>query len=77
MSERLSKRAQVLSEILRNINDGNYEKAGGTWSFGPVALLLSRGIKIKPFFLRCAVWFMTMLRVPLPFNEHPCQARPR
>jgi hypothetical protein len=34
MSECLSKRAQVLSEILRNINDGNYEKVGDAWSFG-------------------------------------------
>jgi len=34
MSEHLSKRAQVLSEILRNINDGNYEKVGDAWSFG-------------------------------------------
>jgi hypothetical protein len=34
MSERLSKRAQLLSEILRYVNDGNYEKAGDAWSFG-------------------------------------------
>jgi hypothetical protein len=34
MSDHLSKRAQLLTEILRNINDGNYEKAGDAWSFG-------------------------------------------
>jgi hypothetical protein len=34
MSEHLSKRAQLLAEILRDINDGNYEKAGAAWSFG-------------------------------------------
>jgi hypothetical protein len=34
MSEHLSKRAQVLTEILRYINDGNFEKAGEAWSFG-------------------------------------------
>src|ERR1700687_4796336 len=34
MSEHLSKRVQLLSEILRYINDGNYEKAGDAWSFG-------------------------------------------
>jgi Domain of unknown function (DUF4145) len=34
MTERLSKRAMVFSEILRSINDGNYEKAGEAWSFG-------------------------------------------
>jgi hypothetical protein len=34
MSDHLSKRAQLLSEILRHINDGNYEKAGQSWSFG-------------------------------------------
>ena len=34
MSDLLSKRAQVLTEILRYINDGNYEKAGEGWSFG-------------------------------------------
>jgi hypothetical protein len=34
MSGHLSKRAQLLSEILRYINDGNYEKAGDAWSFG-------------------------------------------
>jgi len=34
MSDHLSKRAQLLSEILRYINDGSYEKAGDAWSFG-------------------------------------------
>jgi hypothetical protein len=34
MTDRLSKRAQLLSEILRYINNGNYEKAGEAWSFG-------------------------------------------
>jgi hypothetical protein len=34
MSDHLSKRAQVLTEILQYINDGNYEKAGEAWSFG-------------------------------------------
>jgi hypothetical protein len=34
LSDHLSKRAQLLSEILRYINDGNYEKAGEAWSFG-------------------------------------------
>jgi hypothetical protein len=34
MSDLLSKRAQVLTEILRYVNDGNYEKAGEGWSFG-------------------------------------------
>jgi hypothetical protein len=34
MSDHLSKRAQLLSTILRYINDGNYEKAGEGWSFG-------------------------------------------
>jgi hypothetical protein len=34
LSDHFSKRAQLLSEILRYINDGNYEKAGSAWSFG-------------------------------------------
>jgi hypothetical protein len=34
MSDHLSKRAQLLTEILQCINDGNYEKAGDAWSFG-------------------------------------------
>jgi Domain of unknown function (DUF4145) len=34
MSDHLSKRAQLLAEILRHVNDGNYGKAGETWSFG-------------------------------------------
>jgi len=34
MSDHLSKRAQLLTEILRYINDGNYEKVGDAWSFG-------------------------------------------
>jgi Domain of unknown function (DUF4145) len=34
MSDHLSTRAQLLTEILRYINDGNYEKAGEGWSFG-------------------------------------------
>jgi hypothetical protein len=34
MSDHRSKRAQLLSEILRNIDDRNYEKAGDAWSFG-------------------------------------------
>jgi len=34
MSDHRSKRAQLLSEILRYINDGNFEKAGDAWSFG-------------------------------------------
>jgi hypothetical protein len=34
LSHHLSKRAQLLTEILRYINDGNYEKAGDAWSFG-------------------------------------------
>jgi hypothetical protein len=33
-SDHLSKRAQLLTEILRYINDGNYERAGEGWSFG-------------------------------------------
>ena len=33
MSDHLSKRAQLLTEILRHINDGNYEQAGEAWSF--------------------------------------------
>ncbi len=34
MSDHLSKRAQLLTEVLRYINDGNYERAGEAWSFG-------------------------------------------
>jgi hypothetical protein len=34
MSDHLSKRSQLLTEILQYINDGNYEKAGDAWSFG-------------------------------------------
>jgi hypothetical protein len=34
MTDHLSKRAQLLAEILRYINDGNYERAGEVWSFG-------------------------------------------
>jgi hypothetical protein len=34
MTDRLSKRSQLLAEILRYINDGNYERAGDVWSFG-------------------------------------------
>jgi hypothetical protein len=34
MNDHLSKRAQLLAEILRYINDGNYERAGEAWSFG-------------------------------------------
>jgi len=34
MKDHLSKRAQLLAEILRYINDENYEKAGEAWSFG-------------------------------------------
>jgi hypothetical protein len=34
MSDHLSKRAQLLAEILRYINDGNYERVGDAWSFG-------------------------------------------
>jgi Domain of unknown function (DUF4145) len=34
LSDLLSKRAQLLSEILRYINDGNYEKLAVGWSFG-------------------------------------------
>jgi len=34
MSDHLSKRAQLLTEILRYVNDGNFEKAGEAWSFG-------------------------------------------
>jgi hypothetical protein len=34
MNDHLSKRAQLLAEILRYINDGNYERAGETWTFG-------------------------------------------
>jgi len=34
MSERLSKRAPLLREILRYINDGDYKQAGEGWSFG-------------------------------------------
>jgi hypothetical protein len=34
MSGYLSKRAQLLTELLRCVNDGNFEKAGETWSFG-------------------------------------------
>ena len=34
MSDHLSKRAQVLTEILRYINDGNYQPAGEGWWFG-------------------------------------------
>jgi len=42
MSDLLSKRAQVLTEILRYVNDGNYEKAGEGWSFG-----VGRGVSGK------------------------------
>ncbi len=34
MSDRLSKRAQLLTEILHYINDGNYERSGEAWCFG-------------------------------------------
>ncbi len=34
MSNHLSKRAQLLTELLRYINDGNYERVGEDWSFG-------------------------------------------
>jgi hypothetical protein len=34
MNDHLSKRAQLLAEILRYINDGNYERAGEAWFFG-------------------------------------------
>ena len=34
LSDRLSKRAPLLAEILRYINDGSYEQAGETWPFG-------------------------------------------
>jgi hypothetical protein len=34
LSDHPSKRAPLLAEILRHINDGNYEKAGDAWSFG-------------------------------------------
>jgi hypothetical protein len=34
LSDHLSKRAQLLSEILQYINEGDYEKAGKAWSFG-------------------------------------------
>jgi hypothetical protein len=34
LSDHLSKRAPLLAEILRYINDGGYEKAGETWLFG-------------------------------------------
>ena len=34
MSDHLSKRAPLLAEILRYINDGGYEKARETWLFG-------------------------------------------
>ena len=34
MSHHSSKRGQLLAEILRSINDGNYEKVGEAWSFG-------------------------------------------
>src|SRR5580692_4418885 len=34
MNDHLSKRAQVLTEILRYINDGNYQPAGEGWWFG-------------------------------------------
>jgi hypothetical protein len=34
MSDHLSKRAPLLTELLRFINDGNYEKVGDAWSFG-------------------------------------------
>lgn len=35
MSDHFSKRAQLLTEVLQYINDGDYEKAGQSWSFGP------------------------------------------
>jgi hypothetical protein len=34
LSDHLSKRAQLLAEILGHVNDGNYEKVGEAWSFG-------------------------------------------
>jgi Domain of unknown function (DUF4145) len=34
MTDHPSKRARLLTEILRYINDGNYERAGDAWSFG-------------------------------------------
>ncbi len=43
MSDHLSKRAQLLAEVLQYINDGNYEKAGDAWSFGA-----GRGVSRDP-----------------------------
>jgi hypothetical protein len=34
MTDHLSRRAQLLAELLRYINDGNYERAGEAWAFG-------------------------------------------
>jgi hypothetical protein len=34
LSDYLSKRAQVLAELLQYINDGNYERVGEGWTFG-------------------------------------------
>jgi hypothetical protein len=34
LTDHLSKRAPLLAEILRYINDGRYEKTGEAWSFG-------------------------------------------
>ena len=34
MTDHLSKRGSLLTEILRYINDGKYEQVGETWSFG-------------------------------------------
>jgi hypothetical protein len=34
MSDHVSKRAQLLGEILHYLNDGDYQKAGDAWSFG-------------------------------------------
>jgi hypothetical protein len=34
LRDHLSKRAPLLAEILRYINDGGYEKAGETWLIG-------------------------------------------
>ncbi len=34
MNDHLSKRAQLLTEVLQSINDQNYEKAGDAWSSG-------------------------------------------
>jgi hypothetical protein len=77
MNDHLSKRAQLLAEILRYINDGNYERAGEAWSFGwGTGARVRKRTRTKPCFRKCAVWFTTTLHAPSPLNELPSQGPP-